>query len=88
VIRVKIEIPVILTQDFHHDQLIQLVEETNRFNSYILIKYKNFDINAKSLLSIWMLKISKGENITVYAEGHDAEIAIEHITTLLGLEKV
>ncbi|MBT2733711.1 HPr family phosphocarrier protein [Bacillus sp. ISL-7] len=85
----KKEVPVTLTQDFnHHDQLMQLVQEANRFNSYILIKYKNLQINVKSSLSIRILMISKGEKINIYAEGNDAEQAIDHITSFLVLKRV
>jgi phosphotransferase system HPr (HPr) family protein len=85
----KKEVPVKLTQDFyHHDQLIQLVQEANRFNSYILFKYKNLQIKVKSSLSIRILMISKGEKLNIYADGNDAEQAIDHITSFLALERV
>ncbi|MCM2535307.1 HPr family phosphocarrier protein [Neobacillus pocheonensis] len=81
------EVPFTLTQDFNqYDQLMQLVQEANRFNSYILIKYKNLQINVKSSLSIRILMISKGEKLNIYAEGNDAEQAIDHITSFLALK--
>lgn len=83
------EVPFTLTQDFNqYDQLMQLVQEANRFNSYILIKYKNLQINVKSSLSIRILMISKGEKLNIYAEGNDAEQAIDHITSFLALKRV
>lgn len=87
----KKEVPVTLTQDIdfnHHDQLIQLVQEANRFSSYILIKYKNLQINVKSSLSMRILMISKGEKLNIYAEGNDAQQAIDHITSFLDLKRV
>jgi phosphotransferase system HPr (HPr) family protein len=80
-------ISVTLTQDFHHDQLIQLVKETNRFKSYILIQYKNLQINAKNALSISILTVPNGEKLTICAEGPEAEQALEYITTYLALQK-
>jgi phosphotransferase system HPr (HPr) family protein len=80
----KKEVAFTLTQDFnHHDQLIQLVREANRFNSYILMKYKNLQINVKSFLSIRILSVSKGETLNIFADGNDAQQAIDHITSFL-----
>ncbi|MDR4945954.1 HPr family phosphocarrier protein [Neobacillus cucumis] len=80
----KKEVAYTLTQDFnYHDQLTQLVQEANRFNSYILMKYKNLQINVKSFLSIRILRISKGETLNIFADGNDAERAIDHISSFL-----
>jgi len=40
-------------------------------------------VEGTSLLKLLSLRIKKGTNLTVYAEGSDSEVAIERLTHLL-----
>lgn len=74
----------IVTNDkgLHTRPSTELVRCTNSFNSKINIFYRNYVVNAKSLLGILMLAAEKGAKIKVEAVGDDAEIAIQTILNL------
>ncbi|MBN2478733.1 MAG: HPr family phosphocarrier protein [Parachlamydiales bacterium] len=60
----------------------ELVKCSSSFNSTISLIYKNYHVNAKSLLGILMLAASKGSKITIEADGEDAEKAVDTIVNL------
>ncbi|MFC3884014.1 HPr family phosphocarrier protein [Bacillus songklensis] len=63
----------------------QFVEKMNRFNGYILIETNEKTINAKSLLSMWVLtaSLTSGGTALLRISGPDAEIAMEDLKNLL-----
>lgn len=60
----------------------ELVKCSSSFNSRIKLFYRNYSVNAKSLLGILMLAASRGSKIKIEAEGDDAQNAINAILTL------
>jgi phosphocarrier protein len=60
----------------------ELVKCATGFNSKINLYYKNFIVNAKSLLGILMLAAEKGSKIMVEAIGDDAQKAVSAIASL------
>lgn len=60
----------------------ELVKCSSTFNSKIFLYYKNYCVNAKSLLGILMLAAQRGAKIQVEAVGVDAKKAIDAILTL------
>ena len=60
----------------------ELVKCAASFNSQIKLLYRNFSVNAKSLLGILMLAASKGTKISVEAYGDDSEQAVDAILHL------
>ena len=60
----------------------ELVKCAASFNSRINLFYREYIVNAKSLLGILMLAANKGSRITVEAEGTDAEQAVDSILDL------
>ena len=54
----------------------ELVKCASGFNSQIHLSYRNYVVNAKSLLGILMLAAEKGSRISIEAVGDDAEEAI------------
>lgn len=60
----------------------ELVRCTSSFNSRINLYYRNYIVNAKSLLGILMLAAGKGAKISIEAEGEDAENAVKAILNL------
>ncbi|WP_461865944.1 HPr family phosphocarrier protein [Thermococcus sp.] len=55
----------------------KLVKLLSGVKSSVTIKYKDKEINAKSVLSIMALGINPGEEIEVIIEGEDAESALK-----------
>jgi phosphocarrier protein HPr len=80
--RIKATFTVINDKGLHTRPSTELVRCTNSFNSKINIYYRNYVVNAKSLLGILMLAAEKGAKIEIEAIGDDAEVAIRTILNL------
>lgn len=50
-----------------------IVRMLQNCKSHVTFKYKNDEINAKSILSILMLAAKKNSRITIEVEGEDAQ---------------
>lgn len=55
----------------------KFVQEATRFASHITILKEERTINAKSIMGLMSLAMSKGEEITLKAEGTDEEEALQ-----------
>ena len=62
----------------------ELVKCSSSFNCKINLYYRNYTVNAKSLLGILMLAAGKGARINIEAVGNDAKKAIDAILVLAG----
>ncbi|MDQ0338480.1 catabolite repression HPr-like protein [Caldalkalibacillus uzonensis] len=62
------------------------VQEANRYAADIYVEKDDKKVNAKSIMGIMSLAIAKGTNITISAEGHDAEEAIQALTEFVSKE--
>ena len=61
----------------------KLVAEAGSFSSEIMLIKENMEVNAKSIMGIMMLAACKGTELTLKAEGDDAEAALEAIEQLV-----
>lgn len=73
---------IINDKGLHTRPSAELVKCSSSFNSHISLHYKNFVVNAKSLLGILMLAAEKGAKIVIEAVGDDAEKAVRAILKL------
>ena len=64
----------------------QLVKKAGNFKSKIEIIVGEKEVNAKSIMGIMSLGIGKGDEITLKAEGEDAEAAVEGLTEFIEIE--
>lgn len=64
----------------------QLVKKAAKFKSKIEIITGEKEVNAKSIMGIMSLGIGKGDEITLKAEGEDAEAAVEGLTEFIEVE--
>ncbi len=60
------------------------IQKSNEFKSGIWVEKNDRRVNAKSLLGVLSLGITKGTKITVIADGVDEEEAIEALSGLIG----
>ncbi|MFN3412025.1 MAG: HPr family phosphocarrier protein [Exilispira sp.] len=61
-----------------------LVQKASSYpNTTIKIRRDNVEIDAKSIMSIMMLALTYGSEITIIAEGLEEEIAVEEISNLI-----
>ena len=61
----------------------KLVSTAGQFSSEIMLIKENMEVNAKSIMGIMMLAACKGTELTLKAEGSDAEDALETIEQLV-----
>jgi phosphocarrier protein len=64
----------------------QLVKKAGNFKSQIEIIVGEKEVNAKSIMGIMSLGLGKGDEITLKAEGEDAEAAVEGLTEFIEVE--
>lgn len=53
------------------------VQEANRFSSEIYLLKEGKKVNAKSIMGLMSLAVSTGTTITIEADGHDEQAAVD-----------
>lgn len=61
----------------------QFVQEANRFASELFLEKDGKRVNAKSIMGLMSLAITKGESITLIAEGPDEDIALNSLVSFI-----
>ena len=79
----KTTIKLINKLGLHARAAMKLSELATRFQSTIIIKYNQHEINAKSILNVMALAASCGATLDISASGDDEVSAIESITKLI-----
>ena len=79
----KKEVVVRCESGLHNMQATYFVQKANEFDCSISIETGNRKMNAKSLLGIMSLSIVTGANVTLSAEGPDAENAVNALEQIL-----
>ncbi len=59
------------------------VQKANNFKSDIKVEYDGKEVNAKSILSIMGLGAGCGAQVTIKADGEDAEEAVKELVDLI-----
>lgn len=80
--KVKAIFVILNDKGLHTRPSTELVKCAARFNAHIQLSYRNYVVNAKSILGILMLAAERGAKVVVEAVGDDAEKAVKAITTL------
>lgn len=81
------QIVVGLISGLHARPAALLVQEVKRFSSEISIETGTQTVNARSIMGLMSLALSKGSEVTVYAEGEDAEEALRVLENFLTSEE-
>lgn len=63
-----------------------LVQTASKFNSEIQLEYKGKKVNLKSIMGVMSLGIGQGADITISAEGSDANDALNSLEETLNKE--
>lgn len=62
------------------------VQEANKFSADVFLEKDGKKVNAKSIMGLMSLAISSGSVITLMADGHDEEEAIESLVAYVQQE--
>ena len=71
----KKEIVVSDVEKEHDNPIAELVQVACKFDSEIILESNNRKINAKSIMGMMSLKLQKGEDVTIVADGQDEDAA-------------
>lgn len=61
-----------------------LVQVASQYDSKIYLEYESKRVNAKSIMGMMTLALSKGKDIVVEADGYDETEAVTEIEKYLG----
>lgn len=64
----------------------QFVQEANRFLSDLFLEKDGKRVNAKSIMGLMSLAITKGEVVTLIADGTDEDIALNALISFITRE--
>jgi phosphocarrier protein HPr len=73
---------VLNDKGLHTRPSTELVKCAANFSSQVNLSYRNYVVNAKSILGILMLAAERGAKVSVEAIGEDAEPAVDAIINL------
>lgn len=80
--KVKAMFTVLNDKGLHTRPSTELVKCAANYGSHVQLSYRDYVVNAKSLLGILMLAAERGAKIGVEAEGEDAEAVVAAILNL------
>ncbi len=67
----------------HNKQATFFIQKANEFQSSIWIEVEERRINAKSLLGVLSMGITKGTRVAIIAEGQDEQEAVTALSEML-----
>ena len=62
-----------------------MIQEASQYSSKVYIELEEKKINAKSIMGMMSLKLTKGTNLVVVADGEDESNAIEGVEAFLAV---
>ena len=74
-------------QGLHARPAALFVQVANKFDARITVRRQEEEVNGKSIMGILMLGAEKGTEITIQADGEDAESALVELEKILGNEE-
>lgn len=80
---VEKSVEVLLESGLQARPAAQFVQEANRFAADLFLEKEGKRINAKSIMGLMSLAITKGETITLIADGPDEEVALNELVSFI-----
>jgi phosphocarrier protein HPr len=77
---------VVAETGIHARPATLLVQTASRFDSEIHLEYKAKKVNLKSIMGVMSLGVGQGADITISAEGNDANDALNSLEETLKKE--
>lgn len=76
-------VPIVNQLGLHARAAAKLVTLASKFSADIRIRKEGREVSGKSIMGVMMLAAAKGSEITLIAEGSDADQALAEITALV-----
>lgn len=67
----------------HARAAAKLVTLASKFESDVRVRKKGREVSGKSIMGVMMLAAAKGSQVTLIAEGEDAQQALEELAALV-----
>ncbi len=80
---IKKTVTIQANMDMEARPIAHLVQEASQYSSKVYIELDEKKINAKSIMGMMSLKLTKGTNLVVVADGEDESNAIEGVEAFL-----
>lgn len=77
------DVEIINKLGLHARAAAKFVKLASSFESQIEIERKDRRVNGKSIMGVMMLAAGKGSQVTIYAEGSDAEESLDQLEQLI-----
>ncbi|MER1988094.1 HPr family phosphocarrier protein [Solibacillus sp. FSL H8-0523] len=77
------QVEVKLKSGLQARQAALFVQEANRYKADVFLEKGTKKVNAKSIMGIMSLAVAKGTTVTLSADGHDEEKAIQALQVLI-----
>lgn len=77
------QVEVKLKSGLQARQAALFVQEANRYKADVYLQKDTKKVNAKSIMGIMSLAVAKGTVVTLWADGHDEEKAINALQLLI-----
>lgn len=82
---IKKPVTIQANMDMEARPIAHLVQEASQYSSKVYIELEEKKINAKSIMGMMSLKLTKGTNLVVVADGDDESNAIEGVEAFLAV---
>ncbi len=80
------QVQVALKSGLQARQAALFVQEANRYQADVYLQKDDKKVNAKSIMGIMSLAISKGSTVTILADGSDEDQAVAGLTSMIQKE--
>lgn len=82
---IKRPVTIQANMDMEARPIAHLVQEASQYSSKVYIELEEKKINAKSIMGMMSLKLTKGTNLVVVADGEDESSAVEGVEAFLAV---
>lgn len=77
------QVPIVNQLGLHARAAAKLVTLASKFSAEIRIRKEGREVSGKSIMGVMMLAAAKGSQITLIAEGDDADQALSELAELV-----
>jgi phosphocarrier protein HPr len=80
---VERRVTVVNAHGIHARPAAEIVKTAARFTSNVLLEKDGLEVNGKSIMGVMMLAAECGSEVTIRADGPDAQAAVDALAALI-----